>query len=287
MTTAVPFSAELVDLIVRFLWSCRLSINERVAFMTSMPFFDSAWRNTYIPCASYADHFLHILRQESRFYDKETQARFEVRCCSITFVIAHPHAPQQESTTEHPAGIVMADVLRLIRDKKVSFVPNLRKIAIHYHNMGFDDIFEHSRLADFPSQVTELEIVHTFSPAMPDFLVSRLQIIPLVDEDLISPSWSIPNIRHHSGREIHTAEVPNSLQRLIIRAPGDVNFLKESPTGAHVERLPDVYLPAREIYLFPGGNSYGSGGMKVLDGETYLIKYCYPANLETPWVGWN
>lgn len=293
--------------------------------MTSMPFFNSAWRNAYIrastadvyiPCASYADHFLHILRRESRFYDKETQARFEVRCCSITFVIAYPHAPQQGSTAEHPAGRAMADVLRFIRDKKMTFC-NLRKIAIHYHNMDFDDIFEHSRLADLPSQVTELEIVHTFTPAMPDFLVSRLQIIPVIDEDLLSPSWSIPNIRHLTLagvggcyvanmvtvcpnivnleldlsygpiRDIHTAGVPNSLQRLIIHAPGDDNFLKESPTGAHVERLPDVYSPTREIYLFPGEDSYGSGGMKVLDSESYLIMYYYPANLETPWVGWN
>ena len=294
--------------------------------MTSMPFFNSAWRNAYIrastadvyiPCASYADRFLRILRRESRFYDKETQARFEVRCCSITFVIAHPHVPQQGPTTEHPAGIAMVDVLRFIRDKKMSFVPNLRKIVIHYHNMGFDDIFEHSRLADFPSQVTELEILHTYSPAMPDFLVSRLQIIPLIDEDPLSPSWSIPNIRHLTlagvggryvadmvtvcpnivnleldlsygpTRDIHTTGVPNSLQRLIIHAPGDVNILKESPTGAHVERLPDVYLPTREIYLFPGRDSYGSGGMKALDDETYLIVYHYPANLETPWARWN
>ena len=321
MTTAVSFPAELVDLIVRALWSCRLSINERVALMTSMPFFNTAWRNAYIhastedvyiPCASYVDHFLSILRRESRFYDKETQARFEARCRSITFVIAHPHVPQQGSITEHPAGIAMVDVLRFIRDKKISYVPNLRKIAIHYHNMGFDDIFEHSRLADFPLQVTELEIVHTFSPAMPDFLVSRLRIIPFMDEDPLSPSWSMPNIRHLTLagvggcyvadmvtvcpnivnleldlsygplREIHTAGVPNSLQRLIIHAPGDVNPLKESPAGAHVECLPAVYLPTREIRLLPAtGDGYDTGGMKALSGDAYLISYMYPVNVET------
>ncbi|KAF8343552.1 hypothetical protein F5887DRAFT_972075 [Amanita rubescens] len=330
MTTAVSFPAELVNLIVRFLWSYRLSINERVAFMTSIPFFNSAWRNAYIrastedvyiPCASYVDHFLSILRRESRFYDKETQARFEARCRTITFVIAHPHVPQEGSTTEHPAGIAMADVLRFITDKKISYVPNLRKIAIHYHNMpGFDDIFEHSRLADFPSQVTELEIVHTFSPAMPDFLVSRLRrVLPILDGDLLSLSWSMPNIRHLTLagvggcyvadmvnvcrnivdleldlsygplREIHTAGVPNSLQRLIIHAPGDVNPgpFKESLAGAHVERLPDVHFPSREICLLPGvGGSYASGDMKALDHYSYLILYYYPANLETPWSGW-
>ncbi|KAF8326259.1 hypothetical protein F5887DRAFT_1015093 [Amanita rubescens] len=310
MTTAASFPAELVNLIVRFLWSCRISIDDRVAFMTSMPFFNSAWRNAYIrastediyiPCASYVDHFLNIPRRES---NKETQARFEApRCRSITFVIAHPHAPQQGSTTEHPAAIAMADALRFIGDKKISYVPNLRKITIHYHNMGFDDIFEHSRLADFPSQVAELEIVHTFSPAMPDFLVSRLQILPMIDEDLLSPSGcyvanmvsTCPNIinleldlSYGPPREIHTAGVPNSLQRLIIHAPGDVNPLKESPPGAHVECLPAVHFPTREICLLPGiqGGSYASGGMKALDGEIYLIMYYYPANLETLWVGW-
>ena len=286
--------------------------------MTSMPFFNSAWRNAYvrastediyIPCASYVNHFLSILRRESRFYDKETQACFEARCRSITFVIARPHAPQQESTTEHPAGIAMADVLRFIRDEKISYVPNLLKIAIHYHNMGVEDIFKHSRLADFPSQVAELEIVNTFSPAMPDFLVSALQIKPC-NAYLLSPSWSLPNIKHLTLagvggcfvaemvtvcpnivnleldlsygplREIHTGRVPNSLQRLIIHAPGD-------PAGAHVERLPALYFPIREICLLPGiGGRYACGDSEDLDGETYLLMYDYPANLEAQWKGY-
>ena len=173
--------ADLVESIVSLLWSFRLSRDERITFMTSMPLFNSTWRNAYIrastkdvyiPCASYANHFFSTLRGESRFYDKVTQAHLEeARCRSITFVISLPRALQQRSTTNHPAGVAMADILHFISDDRVQ---NLRKIAIHYHNIGFTDLFEHSRLVYFPSQVIELEIVHTFSPEIPEFLLSEL-----------------------------------------------------------------------------------------------------------------
>ncbi|KAF8340109.1 hypothetical protein F5887DRAFT_840862, partial [Amanita rubescens] len=191
--------ADLVEPIVDFLWSFRLSIDERIAFMTSMPLFNSTWRkayihasikDVYIPCSSYTSHFLSVLRRESEFYDEGTRACFEARCRSINFVIDHPLAPQNGFMEDHPAGMAMADVLRFISNNKCSYLPNLRKIAIHYHNMGFDDIFNHSRFVDFPSQVIELEIIHTFSPEVDSGLQNE------EDHNPLSFSWHIPNIRH-------------------------------------------------------------------------------------------
>ena len=58
--------------------------------------------------------------------------------------------------------------------------------------------------------------------------------------------------------------------------------MKESPAGAHVECLPAVYLPTREIRLLPAtGDGYDTGGMKDLSGDAYLISYIYPVNVET------
>src|SRR6266550_6256911 len=199
---ASHFPIELFESIVDSLWSLRLSANERITVMTTMPLINSVWRSAYIrasskdvyiPCASYTNHFLSILRRGSN----DTQAYSEAKCRSITFLIDHPPAPQQGSTIDHPAGNAMADFLYFTSDDTFPFLLNLRKIAIHYHNMGFDDIFENSRLVDFPSQVTELEIVHTFSPEMPDFLKSELR-----DKDerygwpCYLSKWHLPNIGH-------------------------------------------------------------------------------------------
>src|SRR6266550_5683004 len=195
---ASHFPIELFESIVDSLWSLRLSANERITVMTTMPLINSVWRSAYIrasskdvyiPCASYTNHFLSILRRGSN----DTQAYSEAKCRSITFLIDHPPAPQQGSTIDHPAGNAMADFLYFTSDDTFPFLPNLRKIAIHYHNMGFDDIFENSRLVDFPSQVTELEIVHTFSPEVPRFLISALQD---KNENYANLSWRMPHIKH-------------------------------------------------------------------------------------------
>ena len=316
--------AELVESIVSFLWSFRLSRDERITLMTSMPLFNSTWRNAYIrastkdvyiPCASYADHFFSILRGESRFYDK---ARLEAGCRSITFAISLPRAPQQRSTTNHPAGIVMADILRFISDDSFSRVQNLRKIAIHYHNIGLDDIFDNSRLVDFPSQVTELEIVHTFSPEMPEFLASELRD----EEEYCCPryilQWHMPNIRYlalagvggcYVGKMVTACTnvvnleldlsygppreiffcAPDSLQRFILHSPVDVEPSQEvlSPASAHVERLFSVHYPAREICLMPARKTYGwhYGRTRADNEDDFLIQMFYPANL-MPGMRW-
>jgi hypothetical protein len=333
---ATFISADLVESIVSFLWSLRLSRDERITLMTSMSFFNSTWRNAYIraatkdvyiPCASYADHFFSILRRESKFYDKETQARHEARCRTITFAVSSPRASQQRSTTSHPASTAMADILRFISNDQFSYVPNMRKIAIHYHNIDFDDIFEHSRLVYFPSWVTELEIVHTFSgsPEMPEFLLSELRD-EHEEEDCprcLSDVWCMPNIRHLTLagvgdcyaakmvtvcpnivnleldlsygplREIYI-RAPNSLRRLVLHSSADVEPSQEvlSPASTHVERLPSVYYPAREICLIPTArDEYFYGTTKSLGDEAYLFEFYYPANSGeahtwTRWYEW-
>lgn len=290
--------------------------------MVSMPLFNSIWRkayihasikDVYIPCSSYMSHFLNILCRESEFYDEETQACFEARCRSISFIINHPLAPQKGSSINHPAGMAMADVLHFISNSKRSYVPNLHKIAIHYHNMGFDDIFKHSRLVDFPLQVNELEIIHTFGPEVDSGLQDP------EDHNALSFSWHIPNIRHLTLagvgchyvanmvvicpnivnleldltygplREIRFI-APNSLQQLILHSPElDVNSSKEplSHPSAHVEHLPDLHHPARVICLVPGGDRYYYSKMKGLNDLIYFFELRYPANVDVwKWKRW-
>lgn len=308
------FPAELIDSIVSFLWSFQLSADERISLMISIPLFNSVWRNAYIcassehvyiPSASYADHFLSILRRESIFYDKETQSYFENRCRSITFVIGHPPAPQCGSTINHPAGKAMADLLYFISDEIFPYLPNLRKIAIHYHNMGFDDIYEHARLVDFPSQVTELEIIHTFSPEVPSFLLSALQDH---DDGHLFLSWRMPHIRHltlggvgsdyianmvavcpniTSLELLHVCDalkldlcvaIPDSLRRLILHS------LEDPIASVHVLHFPEARSLTRMLLLVPTtADQYFN--MKRAASMDYLIKFPYPTNVTWKRVG--
>lgn len=309
-SAAFSFPAELIDSIVSFLWSFRLSADERITLMASMSLFNSVWRNAYIrasskdvyiPCSSYADYYLSILRRESKFYDEETESYFENRCRSITFMIDHPPTPQQGSTINHPTGKAMGDFLYFISDDFFPFPPNLRKIAIHYHNVDFNDIFEHSRLVDFPPEVTELEIYHTFSPEMPRFLLSALRD---KDEGHLSLCWRMPRIRHLTlvgvGHDyvanmvvvcgnIETLELgltygdpkpelyvvaPHSLRRLILHSPEDIDFSREelSPTSAHVVYLPEVHSRTTTVCVMPTTASQFSNMKRWVD----LIELTYP-----------
>jgi hypothetical protein len=293
---ASHFPTELFESIVDSLWSLRLSANERVNVMTTMPLINSVWRSAYIrlsskdvyiPCISYSVHFLSILRRGS----KETQACFEARCRSITFLIDHPPAPQQGSTLNHPAAKVMADFLYFTSDDLFPFLSNLRKIAIHYHNMSFDDIFEYSRLVDFPSQVTELEIVHTFSPEVPRFLISALQD---KDENYLNLSWRMPHITHLTlagvgsdyvanmaiicpnlvklelglaDPKIYVA-VPSSVRCFIVHSPdSDLVLDRLPPEVTHVFYLPSVNIRSRMLYF----------NTKVLDDGEHVVELTYPS----------
>ena len=312
-TMASAFPAELIESIVGFLWSFKLSADERISLMTTIPLFNSVWRNAYtrassenvyIPCAAYADHFLSILHRESKFYDEETQSYFENRCRSITFVIDHLPAG---SATDHPAGKAMADFLYFINDEKSLYLPNLRKVAIHYHNIGFDDIFERARLVDFPSQVTELEISHTFSPEVPSFLLSALHDN---DEGHLFLAWRMPHIRHLTlggvgsdyvanmitvcpnitslelaltcgalKPEVYVT-IPDSLRRLVLHPPEDPNFPREELfiPSAHVLHLPEPHSRTRWICLVPRTADQYSN-MTRSAGMDYLIELTYPTNV--------
>ena len=312
---APTFPAELIESIVSFLWSFQLSADERISLMTSIPLFNSVWRNAYIrassesvyvPCASYADHFLSILRRESIFYDEETQSYFENRCRKITFLIDHPPAPQRGDTINHRAGKAMADFLYFISDGIFPYLPNLRKIAIHYHNMGYDDIYEHARLVDFPSQVTELEIFHTFSLEVPSFLLSALQDN---DDGHLFLSWRMPHVRHLTlggvgndyvanmltvcpnitSLELALAygalmpefyvAVPDSLRRLIFHSPEDLSSSRDelSIASAHVLHVPEMHNRTRWICLVPTTAGQYSD-VKLSTGMDHLNVLTYPTN---------
>jgi len=83
--------------------------------------------------------------------------------------------------------------------------------------------------------------------------------------------------------------VPDSLQRLILHSPEDVDPSQEvlSAANVHVECLPSVHYPVREVCLVPGMNEYVYSVMKCLGDYAYLFVLCYPANVKLyTWKRW-
>ncbi|KAK2463631.1 hypothetical protein APHAL10511_004382 [Amanita phalloides] len=279
----VSFPAELVEEIIKSAWSLPLCADDRIILMTSLSMVHSIWRqayiqvssrDVYIPCVSYHDRFLGILRRECKFYDKDTQACMESKCRSITFNIEHPPVPQVGPTIDYPAAKAMADLLYFLSDDQFPSVPNLRKIAIYYHNMNFADIFENLRLSDFPSQVVELEIFHTFSPQVPKFLVLALRN---KDESHLHLFWRMPHIRHLTlvgvgcdyvanmvavCPNLETLElwlppdswlhvyIPYSFRRILLHVPKDADLSENRLSCPHKYTLPLPAVHNQRRWLF-------------------------------------
>ncbi len=90
-------------------------------------------------------------------------------------------------------------------------------------------------------------------------------------------------------REIYI-RAPNSLQRLVLHSSADVEQSQEvlSPASAHVERLPSVHYPAREMCLIPTTlDEYHYGTTKWLTDDVYLLEFYYPANFENQMYTWS
>ncbi|KAF8627809.1 hypothetical protein AX15_004234 [Amanita polypyramis BW_CC] len=309
--TSISFPPELVEVFVGAAWSMPLSADDRISLMLSLSLVNSTWKCAYtrvsskdvhIPCTSYWDHYFSILRRECPFYSKETQALVESRCRSVTFTIEHVPSPQQGPTINLSTAKAMSDMLYFVSDDQSPFLPNLRKVAIHYHNMSFDDIFENFRLVDFPSQVNTLEIIHTFSSNTPSFLVSAMRDKP---GNHLSLSWRMPHIHHLTlagvgsdyvadmvavcpklrvlevGLAPDTAiytYVPEPIKRLILHIPRDTDLSshKLNYANSFTLRVPSSRRHSRWIYLQPC-KAYKFLSLEEMAYNQYTITISYPS----------
>ena len=313
MVAQTSSPAELVEAFISAAWAMSLSADERISLMISLPLVNSTWKDAYthvsskdvhIPCASYWDHYFSILRCECPFYDRETQALIQSLCRSVTFTIEHAPAPQQGPTINYPAAKAISDMLYIVSDdqQESPFLPNLRKVAIHYHNMSFDDIFENCRLVDFPCQVNTLEIIHTFSPDTPSFLVSAMRD---KCENHLNLPWRMPHIHHLTlagvgsdyvadmitvcpnlkvlelglapNTTVYTY-VPEPIQRLILHAPRDTDLstYKLSFANSFSLHVPSSRRHSRWISLHPC-KAYKFLPLDEMAYDAYTITVTYPS----------
>lgn len=70
-------------------------------------------------------------------------------------------------------GAVLDDLLETLDAR--SLAPNLRRLTIEYLDAGFDDIFRRDGLGALPTHITNLEVLFSFNPEMPAWLVKSLR----------------------------------------------------------------------------------------------------------------
>ncbi|KAJ6493610.1 hypothetical protein C8R47DRAFT_920066, partial [Mycena vitilis] len=176
---------ELIEHIVSSCWSMPLSIEARITLMTSSALVNSSWRaiflrissrDVHIPSPAFADHFLRILHSDFKVSNQ---------CRSLTIQIVDEKCMGVPCATESPMEKALSHLLYRFHDMTAPAVPNLRRISIHYRDMGFTSVFDNWTLVAFPRQITELEFSYSFSSA----------VRPEYKRQVYAPPWTTPSVR--------------------------------------------------------------------------------------------
>ncbi|KAJ7449649.1 hypothetical protein FB451DRAFT_1053246, partial [Mycena latifolia] len=193
--TSISLPVELIEQILSSCWAMPLCVDARIALMTSAVTVNSTWRavflrvssrDVHIPCPSFADHFLRILRQESPLVDRDVLNRL---CRTLTAQITNENI---FSRRELPMEQALSRLLYRLHDRTAPALPNLRRITLEYRDTGFDGVFDNWTLIAFPRQVTELELRYSFSPATPPWVESVLRS---KHGRQAAPPWTMPSVR--------------------------------------------------------------------------------------------
>ncbi|KAM6497011.1 hypothetical protein JOM56_007484 [Amanita muscaria] len=308
-TTAISFPNELVEAFIDTTWSLPLSAEERISLMTTLPLVNTSWRDAYshvsskdihIPCAAFGHHLLHTILPDVRNIEL-----CRTRCRSITFTVDHPATPVVGGDSDDGHGHLSSsidaieDIFYAIEYPRF---PNLRRIAIHYHNANFDDIFKNTRLDGLPLQVTSLEVAHIFSPNVPPFLVlamrhkhhaqlgipwrmhhvKRLSLGGVGSDYVADMIAACPNLRElELNLAPHTdifVSLPESVESVILHAPEGANLSAHNllPSGTLVMQPPQVD-DNRWLYL-QASTCYSLICMRKTD-DMFIIALTYPSQM--------
>ncbi|KAJ6591645.1 hypothetical protein DFH09DRAFT_180401 [Mycena vulgaris] len=200
--TMTRLPVELIEQILISCWAMPLCVDDRITLMTSAVSVNSTWRalflrvssrDVHIPCPSFADHFLSILRHEC-ILEQDARDMPNRLCRSLTVQIANENINTSVfSRRELPIEKALSRLLYRLHDLSAPALPNLRRIAIDYRDTGFDGVFDNWTLIAFPRQVTELELRYSFSPGMPHWLAGMLRAKH--GRQACPPPWTTPSVR--------------------------------------------------------------------------------------------
>ncbi|TFK51774.1 hypothetical protein OE88DRAFT_1658387 [Heliocybe sulcata] len=173
--------AELYDTILRQLWLSKLSYEERIDLLISLPLVNKAWLSIFAPIAmtdahiatpEYGLHYIQLLREtpfpEPKGLWTMATAAAASRCRSLTFHIRGDSTlfPVQLYRATNTMGDTLVSTLYTVAG--LGFLPNLRRLSIEYSNWGFDDLFDHYRMIAFPKQITHLDLNYSYNENDPN-----------------------------------------------------------------------------------------------------------------------
>ncbi|KAI0763815.1 hypothetical protein BD413DRAFT_483560 [Trametes elegans] len=185
---------ELVEHILRDLWAAPQPPHERTILFTTLCKVNRMWlglflrvamRDVHVPCPLSAPDFLRLLPEraicqgEGDLYTAEATALVSKLCRSLTFHVdggapagadagagittSEPAIKLYSQTDDAPSAI--STVLYMV--STFGYLPHLRRVALHYTDWGYDDLFDQLRLALLPTQATHLGLHYAFrAPAL-------------------------------------------------------------------------------------------------------------------------
>ncbi|KAI0367040.1 hypothetical protein BV20DRAFT_971148 [Pilatotrama ljubarskyi] len=228
---------ELVEQILAEAWAAPQHPDERASLFTTLCKVNHIWlglflrvalRDVHIPCPLFARDFLRLLPEratslgEADLFTAEATALVSRLCRSLTFhvdgsvsrpgesavggeVPGEPSIKLYSQTDAAPSAI--STVLYMV--STFDYLPNLRHVALHYTDWGYDDLFDQLRLAIFPPEVTHLSLHYSFSaPALVPLAVYLKTLYTRHHQ----AHFSISTVRHLSVSGVPTEFVADMLE---------------------------------------------------------------------------
>jgi hypothetical protein len=184
--------------IIHTLWhSTSLSTQDRITFMASSTLISKSWtniftrvayRDTYIPCPSYLNHYLQILRHDTSTRNDSLRHLSNDLCRTLTFAF----------DSRNMTSFCLSELLHNM--KIFGTLPHMHTLTIRYSKISIDDIFDCYQYIDFPDQIENLEV--SLSKAC----------VGCVQPFRVNPPWHLPHVRRLSVKGGDESLVANYLE---------------------------------------------------------------------------
>lgn len=131
-----------------------------------------AYRDIYIPCPSYLNYYLQILRFDTSTHNDSLRHLYNGLCRTLTFAF----------DSRNMTSFCLSELLHNI--KVFGTLPHMHTLTIRYSNFSIDDIFDCYQYIDFPDQIENLEV------SLSKTCVGCVQ--------RVDPPWHLPHVRRLS-----------------------------------------------------------------------------------------
>ena len=218
--TRISIPIELLEEILRCSWfSPMISMQERIAFMTSVALVSKTWldvllriicRDVYIPSTPYLAHDRQFIVGRSPFFHKMLPNISPRQLCrTITRQIPVSGEPTRHRRLSHFQGKSIQDMLSTFHG--LSLMPNLQTLTIEYYNSAFGK----NHIFSFCASIVQLHLEYTFGSDCPRWLMDALLSSRQSTSKYLP--WEPPHLEHISTPV--NEDPTTSIVRVLDRCP--------------------------------------------------------------------